>query len=58
MKHISRTILSLTLAVAMLCSLSLTGFAAQNGSGAVLYTNKSQLAEGLTYTNTIYTNPT
>ena len=58
MKHISRTILSLMLAVAMLCSLSLTGFAAQNGSGTVLYTNKSQLAEGLTYTNTIYTNPT
>lgn len=58
MKHISRTIVSLVLVIALLCTLSLPAFAAQNGSGTVLYTNKSQLTKGLTFTNTIYTNPT
>lgn len=58
MKHIRRTILSLSLAVAMLLTLSIPALAAPNGSGTELYINKTQLTKGLTFTNTIYTNAT
>lgn len=58
MKHIHHSVLSLLLAVALLFSLSIPGFAVANGSGTELYVNTVQLAPGLAYTNTIYTNAT
>lgn len=57
MKYIQRTVLSLMLIIAMLCSLTLPALAAQSGAGTELYMNKSLLTQGLTFTNTIYTNP-
>lgn len=56
MKHPHRP-LSLLLALLLLLSLAAPAYAVQPGAGTELYINRSQLTEGLTYTNTIYTNP-
>lgn len=47
----------MTLVIAMLCSLALPALAVQNGAGTDLYVNRSQLTKGLTFVNSIYTNP-
>lgn len=58
MNHTYRKGMSLLLTLALMLTLALPAFAAENGSGTEVYGNTSQLAPGLTYTNTIYDNKT
>lgn len=53
-KRLSRTIL----AVVLIFALSITAYAVPAGAGTEQYTNTSVLTDGLTYTNTIYSNDT
>jgi len=46
------------LAVVLALTLSVQVFAVSGGTGEELYQNRTQLAQGLTYTNTIYSNST
>ena len=51
-KQLSRTLLTLV----MVLALNLQVLAVAGGGGTEIYTNVSQITDGLTYTNTIYSN--
>lgn len=58
MKHTYRKGVSLLLILTLLFSTAIPAFAAENGSGTEVYVNTSRIATGLSFTNTIYQNPT
>lgn len=53
-KQLSRTLLTLV----MVLALNIQVLAVAGGGGTEIYTNVSQITDGLTYTNTIYSNDT
>lgn len=53
-----KKLISLFMAGVLALSLTMPVFAVPEGTGTEVYQNTAQLAQGLTYTNTIYTNST